>query len=174
MPSEPKEPLQASSATPPVSGFCPVHPHNNAIGRCRRCEQPYCDVCAIRWQKEPVCLACFTKILEGKEATPGDRARQQWEGSASLVLAIIGWVLFLSSFWLFWSICDGRGGKNAAMLNLVVFLASFIAPLLSLGLAGATLHNRGPGMTRATWGLVLAGLQIGVTLSLVVVNITHN
>ena len=75
---------------------------------------------------------------------------------------------------MFWSILGGKGDKNYAIINVVLFLASFIPALLSLGLAASTLRSRGPSMTAATWALVLSALQIGVTLSLVMLNITHN
>jgi hypothetical protein len=170
--ANPTSPPALLQAGPP--GACPVHPRNNAIGRCRRCQQPFCEVCETRWQKETLCLACFTQILENKEATPGEMQAQKREGTTSLALAMLGWALFLGSFVMFWNICDGKGDKNAAIVNVVLFLASFIAPLLSLGLAAATLRSRGQSMTAATWGLVLAGLQIGTTFSLLVLNITHN
>jgi hypothetical protein len=157
-----------------VSGFCPVHPRNNAIGRCRRCQQTFCDVCENRWQKEPICMACLTRIVEGIEPTPGERESHRREGNTSLTLAIVGWVMFLGSLWMFWSICDGKGTKDHATINAVLFLASFIAPLISAGLAAATLRSRGRAQTPATWGLVLSGLQIGVTLSVAALNIIHN
>ena len=159
---------------PLASDVCPVHPHNRSIGQCPRCHQSFCDVCATRWQNEELCLACFTQILQSNEPTPGDRERQKKGGIASLVLAIIGWLMFLGSFWLFLRICDGKGNKELAIIDSVLFLTSFIAPLLSLGLATATLRGRGPSMKSATYGLVLAALQIGLTVSVVVLNATHN
>jgi hypothetical protein len=159
---------------PATAGFCPLHPHNNAVGVCRRCQQSFCDVCEIRWNKEMLCLACFTQLVERKEATPGDLQTQSREAALSLGLAIVGWLLFVGSFWMFWSINDGRAERGTAIVNVVLFLVSFIPPLMSLGLASATLRTRGQGLKAATWGLVLAALQIGVTLSLVAVNITHN
>lgn len=119
-------------------------------------------------------MACFTQLLERKEATPAELQTQRREGMTSLVLAILGWILFVASVWMFWSIGEGKGDKGLAIVNVVLFLVSFVGPLISLGLATATLRSRGQGLTVATWGLVLAGLQIGVTLSLVVLNVTHN
>ena len=73
-----------------VVEHCPVHPHNNVVGHCRRCQQTFCDVCESRWQKENLCLACFTKIIERKDPTPGERLTQQREATTSLVLSIAG------------------------------------------------------------------------------------
>ena len=186
-PFDPLKPIIFSPGPPPLplapppvlaqaalSGNCLVHPHNRSIGRCQRCQQPFCEVCRSKWQKEVLCLACLNQALESRETPPVVANTQARQGKLSLIHAIIGWCLFLGSFLMFFGISDGRGNQDLAILDLVLFLASFIPALLSLGFGLATIRSRGERLVMATWGVALSSAQLGVTFSLVLINITHN
>jgi hypothetical protein len=163
---------------PPASaaglGTCLVHPSNDAVGRCRHCQQLFCSICRTRWQDELVCLACLNQALEKPEATPRDVRMQRRQGTASLVLALLGWLLFAAGVAQLWSMREGRGTRDLAVLTVVLFLVSFVPALFSLGQASATIRSRGERVKAATWGLVLASLQLGITIGVILINIRHN
>lgn len=155
-------------------GSCQVHPHSEAVGRCKRCQQLFCSICRTRWHEELLCLACLNQVLEARETAPREVKLQRRQGATSLALALLGWLLFVGSAFMLWGLRDGRGSRDLAILTLVLFLTSFVPALLSLGQAGATIRSRGQRVKLATWGLVLAAVQIGLTVGVVVVNISHN
>lgn len=163
---------------PPASaaglGSCLLHPHNDAIGRCRRCNQLFCGICRTRWHDDLLCMACFNQVLETNEKLPRETQLQRRQALTSVVLAVLGWVLLVGSGLMLWSMREGQGSRDTAILTLVVFLVSFVPALVGLGQATATLRSRGERMVPATWGLVLASLQIGLTIGVIVLNITHN
>jgi len=153
---------------------CLVHQHNDAIGKCHRCQQPFCDICRSVWQDEILCLTCLNQQLEKREPSPGEARVQQRQAARSLFFALVGWLLFAISIGMFWSMREGRGERDFAILSVAMLFISYVPALLSLGQAIATIRRRGHRLTLATWGLVIAALQLGVMLSAVLLNISHN
>jgi hypothetical protein len=157
---------------PPV--LCLVHPHNHAIGTCRRCQQPFCDICRSAWRDEIVCLACLNQLISGADARPGEARMQKRQAIRSLTLAVLGWSIFLVSAGMVWSMREGRGDRDFAVLTLMTLLASFVPALFSLGQSVANIRSRGQHVVLSTWSLVIASLQLGLLISVILLNISHN
>jgi hypothetical protein len=171
-----EKPESLRKTPPSVAGLgpCLIHPHNDAVGRCRRCQQLFCSICRTRWQEDLLCLACLNQVLETRETPPRETRTQRRQGTSSLVLALVGWALFGASSFMLFGMREGQGSRDLAIVTLVFFLVSFVPALLSLGQATAVLRSRGQRMVLATWSLVIASLQIGITLGVVLLNISHN
>ena len=76
---------------------------------------------------------------------------------------------------MFWSICDGKGNKAVCHREYGAVPCQLYAAASERGPGdGQPAQPRAKALTPATWGLVLAGSQIGVAVSLVVLNVTHN
>ena len=99
---------------------------------------------------------------------------QQTQAARSLVLCCLGWALFLMTLWMFWTMRQGQGTRDMFIVTMSLFLLSFVPAFFGLGQAAANIRSRGRRLTLATWCLVLTSLQVGLTLSVIVLNVTHN
>jgi hypothetical protein len=135
-----------------------------------------CVACRTRWSEEPTCPECIDRSLHSSEPTPQETLRQQRYAWTGLVLAIVGWTTALLVFWPLASLHANAGGFTTLWVHLGTFLffSSFVPALIALGQSAAALRLRGPQKHVATWGLVGSGLQLGLLVGIVVLNLWHN
>lgn len=156
------------------AGFCPVHPHSEAVARCKRCTGLLCGICRTRWQDEILCLGCFNQALENKELAPNFSKLQERQARWSLIWTIAGWMLGLGALFTYLSLRDAPANQELRYLALGLFLVSFLPALLGLGLSFAVVRARGRQWMLASWCFVLTALQVGLSLGLIIINVTHN
>ena len=157
-------------------GPCVKHPENSAVAKCVRCTRLMCTACRTRWNDEPHCPECIELSLTSGAPTPQEVQRQQRLAWTGLVLAVVGWFVALAVFWPLASLhAAGTTWQGFYLfLGTVIFASSFAPALAGLGHSAAALRLRGPMKSLATWGLVTAGLQLGVLIGVVVLNLWHN
>src|SRR5207253_5411444 len=129
-----------------------------------------------RWHDEPTCTECIERSIAAGEPTPQETQRQQRHAWTGLVLAIVGWFSALLVIWPLASLHGATGGWSAFWLFLgtIFFAFSFAPALIALGQSASALRLRGPMKTLGACGLVGAGLQLGILIGVVVINLGHN
>jgi hypothetical protein len=108
------------------------------------------------------------------ESPPESSSVQRRHAWLSLVASLAAWGLFLLGGLVLLTIYSAH---PTAVLNLtgsVLLLSSFIIGLFALGQGTAGIRERGPRMRVATTGAVLAGVQIGVMVGFLFLNLWHN
>jgi hypothetical protein len=161
---------------PPVVdlGPCALHKDNSAVAKCQRCGKMMCVLCRTRWEEEIVCAACLDLSLEKGEASPKLAEAQNRQAAWSVALAVGGWSLLLLTLWPLSALFKGSPERSPAVLTLMLFYGSFFPALFALGQAVACIRVRGKRLSLATWGLSLAGLQLGMCLGILFLNIWHH
>jgi hypothetical protein len=167
--------FERDRSRPPVVdlGPCAVHPDNSAAAKCQRCGQMMCALCRTRWDDDIICAACLNLSLRQGDANPRQARLQKRQASLSLVLAVLGWGFLFLTLWPLSSLLKGTPSQGLGTWALILFFGSFWLALFALGQAGACIRVRGSRMALATCGLSLAGLQIGLGLGLMILNIWH-
>ena len=151
--------------------FCAVHDQVEAVGRCRRCAQRVCAVCRSRWYEELVCLACAERALLAGESSPRDIAKRDQLPVWSLGLALVGWTLLLLTLVPWIQLQAGGSGARAAQ---ILFFLSLLPAAVALGQAAMAVRIRVQRLGLAAWSMGLSGLQIGLMLGVLLINIWHN
>jgi hypothetical protein len=155
-------------------GPCARHPQSASVAKCSRCTKLMCVACRTRWHDDPTCPECIEQSLASGEPTAQEMQRQQRQAWTGVVLAVVGW---FAAFLIFWPLASLHGGTAPwfwPFLGTVFFSFSFAPALLALGWSAAALRLRGPMKILATCGLVSAGLQLGILIGVVVLNLWHN
>jgi hypothetical protein len=155
-------------------GPCARHPESPAVAKCFRCARLLCTTCRTRWNDEPACTDCIEKAVTSGEPMPQELQRQQRHAWTGVVLAVIGWFAALLFLWPLSNLHGSSYPGWWIFLGTVFFFFSFIPALLALGQSTSALRLRGPLKTLATCGLVASGLQLGLMLSIIVLNLWHN
>ena len=155
-------------------GPCAVHADNVAVAKCQRCGKMMCAFCRTRWEDEIVCAQCVDETLHSGGATPSQVRTQKRQASLSLTLAIMGWSVLLLALWPLAALFRGSPDRGPATLTLMLYFGSFFFALFAVGQATTCIRARGQRLAVATCGLSLAGLQLGVCLGLMVINIWHH
>lgn len=157
-------------------GPCAKHPANAAVARCNRCTKLLCTACRTRWHDEPTCPECIELSIASGEPTAQETQRQQQQAWTGIVMAVVGWFSALAIFWPLASLHSASGTLLGfwLVLGTVFFSFSFAPALLAVGYSAAALRLRGPSKALATCGLVGAGLQLGILVGIVVLNLWHN
>jgi hypothetical protein len=160
------EPPRPARAARPNEAGCAVHPVNEVVGSCARCNQSLCEVCRTRWRDQVVCPACIQRELETRDAAPeavqGQARRAKW----SALLGGAAWGLALVALGLVW-LLGGLTGASLVLLVvlLVVLMLAGLAALFAVGLSLALLRLKEQRAAQlATLGLVLGGLYVGALL----------
>ena len=86
--------------------------------------------------------------------------------SFGLILLVLGLAIFAGAI--------GYAGGSAVLWAVVIVLASLVPASVGLGQAAAVVLTRGPLLRLATSAVVIAAAQIGVTLSLLLINLWRN
>jgi hypothetical protein len=146
-------------------GNCAVHPGNVAVGPCKRCGTFMCGICRSRWTDRALCVACVDRILSGTggDDTGKEQAAHRRQALLGVILGAVGWFLALPLL-----VARGVGTTREVMVAmLLVAVMSLIPALFGVGQAAAAIRVRGNRMVLATIGLVVAGLQVGTVMGLV-------
>jgi hypothetical protein len=155
-------------------GPCAQHPEAPSVAKCSRCGNLVCQSCRTRWQEEIVCPTCVDRSIADDEPSPQEahlRSRQAW---ASVILAFVGWMLFLLTLAPFSAFHQSPVPKTMVFGVYFFFLISFVPALTGLGNALAALRLRGDYLALATCGLVCSGTHMGLALGIILINLWHN
>jgi hypothetical protein len=157
-------------------GPCARHPQSAAVAKCVRCTKLMCVVCRTRWQEEASCPECIELSVASGEPSAQETLRQQRQAWAGVVLAGMGWFMSFLVFWPLVSLHSGAGGYTSLWINLGLFFyfTSLVPGLVALGQCAAALRLRGPLKQLAAGGLAASGLQIGLLVGIIVLNLWHN
>ena len=159
-------------------GLCSRHPESQAVAKCARCAKLMCIACRTRWHDDATCPECIERAISADEPSAQETQRQQRHAWTGLILAIIGWFTALCVFWPLVSLHSSAGAGSWANLwvhlGAFFFFSSFVPALIALGQCAAALRLRGPQKPLATCGLVASGLQLGLLVAIVVLNLWHN
>lgn len=158
-------PQRVSAEAAGAETACAAHPRNRARSTCPRCGNYACSLCRTAWEDGWVCVACVDRLLKGRAKAPQEQRAHARQAVASLLLGGAGWALTLAALALLVAGLTGGGGRLAlAGLALPLLVIAPFAGVIGLGLAAAAIRARGDHMIVATFGLVLSGLHVGVTL----------
>jgi hypothetical protein len=155
-------------------GPCAVHGGNVAAAKCQRCGKMMCALCRTRWEEEIVCAQCLDQSLRDGASSPSQVRGRKRQAALSLALAIMGWLVLLLALWPLAALFRGSPDRSPATLTLMLYFGSFFFAAFALGQGIASIRDRGPRLAIATCGLSLAGLQLGVCLGLMAINIWHH
>jgi hypothetical protein len=159
-------------------GICAKHAQTPAVAKCVRCNRLMCAACRTRWHDEATCPECIEQSVASGEPTPHETQRHERQAWTGVVLASVGWLAATLVFWPLSYLHSPTGGMlppgGWVFLGTVFFFASMIPALVGLGQSASALLLRGPLRTVATCGLVASGLQLGVSLGVIVLNLWHN
>lgn len=154
-------------------GPCTLHQDKSAHGKCRRCGKLICSVCRTRWDDETVCPGCLDHILEN-EPSPQLARTQNRQANWSIAAAIMGWLLLVLTLLPLSSLAGDAENQGAASTAGRLFLASFVPAVCALGPGAACIRWRGRRLAVATWGVVLAGAQLGLMLGVMLFSVWLN
>jgi amino acid permease len=139
-----------------------VHPANLAVGPCPRCGVFMCGLCRTRWDNRTLCLACVQRLLSGAEGAPEQTRAHRRLALGALLLGILAWALTLPVL-----VVRGVGSTREVLVALLILaMLSLIPALVGLGQAASAIRVRGDRMVLATFGLALAGSQVGTVTGL--------
>lgn len=155
-------------------GPCAVHADNVAVAKCQRCGKMMCAFCRTRWEEEIVCAECVTQSSREGGVSPSQARRRKRQASLSVALAFMGWSVLFLALWPLAALFKGSPDRGPATLALMLFFGSFFFAVFAIGQAIAAIRERGPRLAAATCGLTVAGLQLGICLGLMVINIWHH
>lgn len=158
--------------TPVVDlGPCSVHKENQALGKCQRCGRMMCAACRTRWEDEIVCPACLEKALQAGEASPRQVRALGRQATWSFLFALAAWGLLALSLWPISSLGRGQPSKELAYIAATLFLGAWVPAAAAVGHGVSSLCTRARNMALAVVGVCLAGLQLGISIGLLVLNI---
>ncbi len=152
----------------PGEAACGVHEMNAALGPCRRCGTPICEICRCAWQREVICTGCAERALEGRGALPDPSVVPARQAGRSVLFGLLAWLVAAGGVGLA-SVIGQMTGPLALLLlfaNLGLFAGAVGLAVGAVGQGTAALLVRGPHVWVATPGLVLGGLFLGVLLGL--------
>jgi hypothetical protein len=121
-----------------------------------------CGLCRTRWDNRTLCLACVERLMSGTERAPEDARAHRRLALAALLLGIVAWTLTLPVI-----VVRGVGSVREVLVGLLILaMLSLIPALFGLGQAASAIRMRGDRMVLATFGLALAGSQVGTVTGL--------
>jgi hypothetical protein len=155
------------------SGRCGFHPELPGVVSCQRCRKRLCTICRTRWHEEFLCPECVEKSIALAEENPRELRSRQAQATRGVALAVGGCGLFVLGFSIFMAATLGGGGTAAAW-GVGLMMAGLVPAAWSLGESAAVVLRRGPRFGLATSVVTMAASQIGITLSLLFVNLWRN
>jgi hypothetical protein len=155
------------------SGRCAVHPDLPGVAGCQRCRKRLCTTCRTRWHEQFLCMECVEKSIVAAEEHPRETKSRRAQAVRGFILTLIGLFLLVLGLGLFAG-AIGAVGNGLALWGVVMLLVGLVFASVGLGQAAAVVLTRGPLQQLATSSAVLASVQIGVTLSLLFVNLWRN
>lgn len=154
-----------------AGGNCATHGESPAVSRCGRCAQGLCSVCRTRWHDGVLCPSCAAKALEAGEPGLRESARRERLALWSFALALAGWTVLLVTIIPWLQLQTGHAGKGAVW---ILFFASLLPALIALGQGATAVRQRARRLSLATSGLILGGLQVGLMIGVLLINLWHN
>lgn len=155
-------------------GRCAQHPESASIAQCSRCGAPVCTACRTRWHEEIVCPQCVDNSLADDEPSPQEAQMQTKQAWVSVILAACGWMLLLMTIAPLSTFHQGTVQPTIRFVTYALFLGSLLPAVFGLGYGFAAVRLRGSHGPLATSGLVSAGVQLGLTIGILVLNLWHN
>ena len=151
-------------------GECAHHPDNQAVGPCKRCGALLCTICKTKWFDQVLCVECLNRVMSTEQSRPEDVKNHRRSAMYSIILGGSGWLLVVLGSLPFLL----SQSSQAALWSGALVLTGLIPALIACGLATAAIRTRGDRMIPATCGLVISGLQIGLMLGMLIINIWHS
>lgn len=155
-------------------GRCVQHPETPSVATCSRCDAPVCKSCRTRWHAEVVCPQCVDLSLLEDEPSPLEAQLQTRQAWSAVVVAVFGWAFMFLAYAPFSQVQQGTPMRIHLFFTYAVFLGSLLAAAFALALAAGAMRLRGPHRIAALCGLIGAGLQLGLAIGLIVLNLWHN
>ncbi len=155
-------------------GRCEQHPDAPAMAKCARCDHPMCQACRTRWHEEPVCPRCVEESIADDEPSPREAQMQTKQAWVSVILSAVGWLILLMTLVPYSSFPAGQVRGMVVFMTYLLFLGSFVPAVFGLGFAVASVRLRGDFGKLAACGLASTGLQLGLAIGLIVINVWHN
>jgi hypothetical protein len=155
-------------------GPCEQHPESPGVAKCSRCSKPICQACRTRWHEEPVCPRCIDESIADDEPSPREAQMQNKQAWIAVSLAAMGWMLLLLTLVPYSNFHQGQVKPTVIFITYFLFLSSFLPAVFGLGFAVSAIRLRGDFGKIAVGGLVGAGLQLGLAIGLIVLNVWHN
>ncbi len=161
---------------PPVVdlGPCALHNENGAVAKCQRCGKMMCALCRTRWEEAYVCSTCLDGALKKGDANPRVVQGQFRRARSSVLLALLAWAVFVLARWLLTALFRESPERGTATFTLILFFSSMFLAIYAIGQAAACIRVRSQSTVLATVGFSLAGLELGVCLGMVVLNLWHH
>jgi hypothetical protein len=147
----------------PDEASCQVHADMESVGVCFRCGEQVCEVCRTRWRREIVCAACVDRALQTHEATPEQARTHRRQARLALLLGGGAWLPSILAF----TSLQATGSQSPVPLTFLAFLilaGDMLVAALGAGQAVAALRTPGDYRARASVGLLLGGLHVGIGL----------
>jgi hypothetical protein len=155
------------------SGRCAFHADLPGVVACQRCRKRLCSICRTRWHEEFMCPECVDKSIALAEENPRELRGRQAQAMRGFAMAIGGVCLFVLGMTIF-AMATASGGGNPAVWGVGLMMAALLPAGWSLGETAAVVLRRGPRFGLATSAVTMAASQIGLTLSLLFVNLWRN
>lgn len=149
---------------------CAIHPGNQAISVCARCQGGACEVCRTRWRDQVLCIACVESDIVSSRGTEALKKRNGQYASYSCVLSATAWAGFVLTCLTLALICWVSGSSDLSSGVLLVLLALYLAAgviaLFGIGFGLTVMRSPDCAVTtqRATIGMVLGGAYLGILL----------
>lgn len=154
----------------PDKARCPAHPGRAAVGPCTTCGAILCSVCRSRWNDKPTCVACCVRARVAREHGEEDAWSQGRQARLSVFLSVGSWIMVVLAVVALTFAQAGTPKPGWATVGKVTIVASLLPALFALGLALAAIRARGPSMTAATTGFLLAATQVGLLTGLLLLS----
>lgn len=129
-----------------------------------------CAVCRSRWNDKPTCVACCQRARVAREHGEEDAGSQRRQAGLSMYLSLGGWIMVVLGGVALIFAQFGVPKPGLATLGGLTTLASMLPALFALGLALSAIRARGPSMTAATTGFLLAASQLGLMTGLLLLS----
>ena len=120
-----------------------------------------------------MCPECVDKSVALAEENPRELRARQAQATRGFAMAIGGACLFVLGMTLF-AVSTASGGGSPATWGVGLMMAALLPAAWSLGETAAVVLRRGPRFGLATSAVTMAASQLGLTLSLLFVNLWRN
>lgn len=169
-----EDPAKRKKAAEKDYGPCPQHPESGTVAKCSRCDTPVCAACRTRWHEEVVCPQCVDNSLADDEPSPLEAQMQTKQAWFSTIAAVFALLLLLMTFAPLAVFHTGTVQTTIRFLTYLFFFGSLLPAVVAVGFGIAAIRLRGSHGGLATFGLVIASAQVGVTFGILALGMWHN
>jgi len=169
-----EDPAKRKKAAEKDYGPCPQHPESGTVAKCSRCDTPVCAACRTRWHEEVVCPQCVDNSLADDEPSPLEAQLQTKQAWFSVIAAVFALLLLLMTFAPLAVFHAGTVQPTIRFVTYLFYFGSLLPAVFAVGFGFAAIRLRGSHGSLATFGLVSASAQLGVTMGIIALGMWHN